>query len=106
MKNLHFKKTRKLLLVLVLVTFLLTPIYSIVNANGYIWEIDFEDCINCGECLNYTDLIALGDEDAYFIDGNIIGGSSFYLDYSPDIDPCLQIAMDMCPTGALIFDTY
>lgn len=105
MKN-TLKKTKKLLLVIALITFLFTPIYSMINVNGFIWEIDFDYCINCGECCKYTDLIELGDEYAYFKDGNIFGGSSFYLDYSPNIDQQLEETMNMCPTGALFYDTY
>ena len=105
MKN-TLKKTNKLLLVIALIALISTPIYSMINVNGFIWEVDFEDCTNCGECCNYTDLIALGDNDAYFKDGNIIGESSFYLDYSPTLDPLLAEAMDMCPSHAISYDIY
>ncbi|MFA5849400.1 MAG: hypothetical protein WC833_05930 [Bacteroidales bacterium] len=103
MKNFHFKKARKLLLVLALVTLLLTPIYSMINSSGYIWEIDYDYCVSCELCSVIASEYILFYDRPFFIDGNINGGSSFYLDYSPTMDPILKDAYENCPCKDLAF---
>jgi len=105
MKKTKLKKTRKLLLAMALVTFLLTPLYSMMSDNGFIWEIDYDGCISCNLCAELApNFISIdGDDDPFFTNGYITGGSSFYIQFSSVEDPDLDEAYNSCPSKDAAF---
>jgi ferredoxin len=98
MKNLNFKKARKLLLVLTLVTFLFTPVYSMID--GYGCFIDYDNCFCCGTCHDIApEYIGLLDNEYPFFryGKTVIGDGSAYLNYPAEAAPVLREAYECCP---------
>ena len=111
MKNQLIFKLKKILIVIGLLAFMLSPLYSMKENNGgFIWEIVLEECISCNNCYETApDFITLdGNDDPYFTNGNIIGGSSILLQYSYPENPDLEAAYQSCPLIDIAFkkDTY